>query len=52
MNKLKSKQRAIGLLLVFGTILVLVATWDLPDGRSIKWNDKPGGISGSTDNSR
>jgi hypothetical protein len=29
----KNKQRAIGILLVFGSILVLVATWDLPENR-------------------
>ena len=30
----KNKQRAIGILLVFGSILVLIATWDFPEGRS------------------
>jgi hypothetical protein len=30
----KSKHRAIGILLVFGSILVLMATWDLPENRS------------------
>jgi hypothetical protein len=34
MDKLKSKQRAVGILLVFGSILVLLATWDLPEGWS------------------
>jgi hypothetical protein len=29
----KNKQRAIGILLVFGSVLVLVATWDLPENR-------------------
>jgi hypothetical protein len=29
----KNKQRAIGILLVLGSILVLVATWDLPENR-------------------
>jgi hypothetical protein len=32
MDKLKSKQRAVGILLVLGSILVLIATWDLPEG--------------------
>jgi hypothetical protein len=31
MDKLKSKQRAIGLLFVLGSILVLIATWDIPE---------------------
>jgi hypothetical protein len=31
-DKLKSKQRAVGILLVLGSILVLIATWDLPQG--------------------
>ena len=30
----KSKQRAVSVLLFFGTILVLVATWDLPANTS------------------
>jgi hypothetical protein len=30
----KTKQRAISILLVFGTILVLMATWDLPENTS------------------
>jgi succinate dehydrogenase/fumarate reductase cytochrome b subunit len=30
----KNKQRAIGILLVLGSILVMVATWDLPENRS------------------
>jgi hypothetical protein len=30
-EKLKSKRRAVGILLVLGSILVLVATWDLPE---------------------
>jgi hypothetical protein len=34
MDMLKSKQRAVGLLLVLGSILVLVAIWDLPEGGS------------------
>jgi hypothetical protein len=31
MDKLNSKQRAIGLLLVLGSILVLIAAWDIPE---------------------
>jgi hypothetical protein len=31
MDKLNSKQRAVGLLLVLGSILVLIATWDMPE---------------------
>jgi len=31
MDKLNSKQRAIGLLFVLGSILVLIATWDIPE---------------------
>jgi hypothetical protein len=31
MDKLKSKRRAVGILLVLGSILVLLATWDLPE---------------------
>ena len=27
----KNKQRAIGILMILGSILVLVATWDLPE---------------------
>jgi hypothetical protein len=34
MDKLKSKQRAVGILFVLGSILVLIATWDLPEGWS------------------
>jgi hypothetical protein len=34
MDKLKSKQRAVGLLLVLGSILVFIATWDFPEGWS------------------
>ena len=30
----KTKQRAISVLLFFGTILVLMATWDLPENTS------------------
>jgi hypothetical protein len=30
----KNKQRAVGILLVLGSILVLMATWDLPENRS------------------
>jgi hypothetical protein len=30
----KDKQRAISILLFFGTILVLVATWDFPENPS------------------
>jgi len=30
----KNKQRAIGILLVLGSILVLMATWDLPENLS------------------
>jgi len=29
----KNKQRAVGILFVLGTILVLLATWDLPEDR-------------------
>ena len=28
------KEKAIGILLVLGSILVLMATWDLPENRS------------------
>jgi hypothetical protein len=31
MDKLKSKQKAVGLLLVLGSILVFIATWDFPE---------------------
>jgi hypothetical protein len=31
-----SKQRAIGLLLVLGSILVFLATWDFPE----RWSNK------------
>ena len=31
MDKLKSKQRAVGLLFVLGSILLLIAAWDLPE---------------------
>jgi hypothetical protein len=34
MDKLKSKQKAIGILFVLASILVLVAAWDLPEDRS------------------
>jgi hypothetical protein len=34
MEKLKSRHRAVGLLFVLGSILVFLATWDFPDGRS------------------
>jgi hypothetical protein len=30
----KNKQRAIGIFRVLGSILVLVATWDLPEDRA------------------
>ncbi len=36
MEKLKSRQRAVGLLLLLGSILVFVATWDFPEGSSNK----------------
>ncbi len=36
MNNQKSKQRAVGLLLLFGTILVLIATWNYPEDGSNK----------------
>jgi hypothetical protein len=36
MDKLKSRQRAVGLLLLVGSILVFLATWDLPEGLSNK----------------
>jgi hypothetical protein len=29
----KSRVRAVGILLIFGSILVLMATWDLPENR-------------------
>ena len=32
----KNKQRAIGILLVLGSILVLMATWDLPENRLLQ----------------
>jgi hypothetical protein len=32
MDNQKSKRRAVGLLLVLGSILVLVAAWDFPEG--------------------
>jgi hypothetical protein len=32
MDKLKSKRRAAGILFILGSILVLLATWDMPDG--------------------
>jgi hypothetical protein len=31
MDRLKSKRRAVGILLVLGSVLVLLATWDLPE---------------------
>jgi len=31
MEQTKSKQRAVGILLVLGSILVLIALWDLPE---------------------
>jgi hypothetical protein len=31
MDHQKNKQRAVGLLLLFGTILVLIATWNSPE---------------------
>jgi hypothetical protein len=34
MDKLKSKPRAIGILLVFTSILVMIAIWDLPGSPS------------------
>jgi hypothetical protein len=34
MDKFKSKQRAIGILFVLASILVLIAAWDLPEDRS------------------
>jgi hypothetical protein len=34
MDKPKSKKRAVGLLLVLGSILVLMAIWDLPESMS------------------
>ena len=34
----KNKQRAVGILLVLGSILVLMATWDLPENRSPEMN--------------
>jgi hypothetical protein len=32
MNKPKSRQLALGILMVLSSILVLVAMWDIPDG--------------------
>jgi len=32
----KNKQRAIGILLVLSSILVLMATWDLPENRLLQ----------------
>jgi len=32
----RNKQRAIGILLVLGSILVLMATWDLPESQPPK----------------
>jgi hypothetical protein len=32
----KNKQRAIGILLVLGSILIMVATWDLPENRPLQ----------------
>jgi len=32
MDMLNSKQKAVGLLLVLGSILVLIATWDTSEG--------------------
>jgi hypothetical protein len=29
----KNKQRAVGILFILGTILVLIANWDLPEDR-------------------
>lgn len=31
MDQLKTKQRAVGILLVLGSILVMMAVWDLPE---------------------
>jgi hypothetical protein len=31
MDKLNSKQRAVCLLMVLGSILVLIASWDIPE---------------------
>jgi hypothetical protein len=36
MDKQKSKQRAVGLLLLVGTILVLIASWNYPGESSIR----------------
>ena len=34
MDKQKSRQRAVGILVLLGSILVLLATWDLPENGS------------------
>jgi hypothetical protein len=34
MNKLKSRDLAVGIMMVLSSILVLVAIWDLPDNSS------------------
>jgi hypothetical protein len=34
----KTKQRAVGILFVFGAILVLMATWDSPEDRPTQVN--------------
>jgi hypothetical protein len=31
MDKLKSKQRAVSILLALGSLIVLMATWNLPE---------------------
>jgi hypothetical protein len=31
MNKLKSRETAYGILLIFGSLIVLMAIWQLPD---------------------
>jgi hypothetical protein len=35
MDKLKSRQRTVGIVLVVVSILVLIAIWDLPEGEEL-----------------
>ena len=34
MNKIKSRDMAVGIMMVLSSILVLIAIWELPDGSS------------------
>jgi hypothetical protein len=43
MDKQKSKQRAVGLLVLFCSVLVLIATWDLPSADQTKGTTNRGG---------